>query len=183
MALMIKLLVAALALCTGAEASAQHHDHRSGGSSRPGASAYAGEEARDIKALSAQEQRAWLEGEGMGLARAAELNRYPGPMHVLEHADELGLSGLQRETTHELMHRHKREVRALGAELVAAERRLDDLFRSRRATPAEVSILTQEIGRLHARIRASHLNTHLEQSLILRPEQTAAYDRVRGYAR
>jgi len=164
-----------LALLAGAQASAQHHGHSH--------SPYAGEEVRDIKALSAQEQRAWLEGQGLGLARAAELNGHPGPMHVLEHGQALELSAEQQARTHALMHRHKTEVRALGAELVAAERRLDELFRTRRATPDNVNELTATIGGLQARIRASHLNTHLEQTRLLRPEQVAAYDRLRGYAR
>jgi hypothetical protein len=35
-------------------------------------------------------------GRGMGLALATELNGYPGPMHALEMADALDLSGQQR---------------------------------------------------------------------------------------
>ena len=46
-------------------------------------SPYAGEEAREIKALSTAETKSYLSGEGMGLAKAAELNGYPGPSHVL----------------------------------------------------------------------------------------------------
>jgi hypothetical protein len=36
---------------------------------------------------------------------------------------------------------------------------------------------------LQARIRASHLNTHIRQTALLRAEQVVAYDRLRGYAR
>lgn len=172
-------LVLALA-CLGPPAAAQHHGHSPAASQAPPAG-YAGQEAREIKALSDEEQRAWLEGQGAGLARAAELNSYPGPMHVLEHADRLGLSATQHEQTRALMGRHKAEVRLLGAELVAAERRLDELFRSRQATQAAVALQTQQIGSLAARIRAAHLNTHLEQTALLRPEQIVAYDRLRGY--
>lgn len=119
----------------------------------------------------------------MGPAKAAELNSHPGPMHVLEHADALDLGASQRKQARALMERHKAEVRALGAELVAAERRLDDLFRARRATPAQVGALALQIGTLQGRIRAAHLNTHVEQTRALRPEQIAASDRLRGYAR
>ena len=38
----------------------------------------------DIKSLSQDDQSALLAGRGMGLARPAELNGYPGPAHVLE---------------------------------------------------------------------------------------------------
>jgi hypothetical protein len=53
---------------------------------------YAGLEARSIKTLSDQQIGDLRAGRGMGLALAAELNGYPGPMHVLELADALGLS-------------------------------------------------------------------------------------------
>jgi Spy/CpxP family protein refolding chaperone len=178
---MTRLLTLLLALAS-ASASAQHH-HSAGVPPHGRASPYAGEETREIKALSAEEQRAWREGQGMGLARAAELNGHPGPMHVLEHAAALALTEPQQQQTRSLMERHKAEVRALGAELVEAERQLDDLFRSRRATAKGIEDLTHRIGQLQARIRASHLVTHLEQTGILRPEQVAQYQRVRGYAR
>jgi hypothetical protein len=42
-------------------------------------SPYAGQEQRPIKALSETEMRDLAEGRGMGLAKAAELNSYPGP--------------------------------------------------------------------------------------------------------
>ena len=53
------------------------------------ASPYAGEEGREIKALSAADVDAYLTGQGMGFAKAAELNGYAGPKHVLELAAEL----------------------------------------------------------------------------------------------
>src|SRR5262249_55422706 len=59
-------------------------------------SPYAGQEQRAIKALSDEEIRDLLEARGMGLAKAAELNSYPGPLHVLQLANELGLSDAQR---------------------------------------------------------------------------------------
>ena len=57
---------------------------------------YAGLEARPIKALSEQQIADLRAGRGMGLALAAELNGYLGPMHALELADALDLSGQQR---------------------------------------------------------------------------------------
>ena len=185
---MIKPILATAALAgasflAGPPASAQHHGHAPTRHAQAPNSSYAGEESREIKALSPQEQRAWLEGQGAGLAKAAELNSHPGPMHVLEHAAELSLSARQKRDSRELMDRHKAEVRALGAELVAAERQLDDLFRTRRATIAAVNDLTRQIGSLQGRIRASHLIAHLEQTNALRQDQVAAYDRLRGYAR
>jgi hypothetical protein len=46
-------------------------------------SPYAGQQARPIKAVSDEDIAALRKGEGMGMAKAAELNGYPGPAHVL----------------------------------------------------------------------------------------------------
>ena len=54
-------------------------------------SPYVGQQFREIKALSPQEISDYLSGKGMGLAKAAELNGYPGPAHVLELAAQLDL--------------------------------------------------------------------------------------------
>jgi hypothetical protein len=169
-----------LTLVLGSQASAQYPAHIPSANSHQPKSTYAGEESREIKALSAQEQRAWIEGQGAGFAKAAELNSYPGPMHVLEHAQQLELTTSQQTEARALMEAHKLQGRALGAELVETERQLDQLFRTKRATAATVTGLTQQIGTLQARIRASHLNTHLDQTAMLRPGQIAAYDRLRG---
>lgn len=168
-------LLAGLVVSTAA--SAQHH----GGHGAAPASPYAAETGREIKALSDQEQRAWLEGQGQGLARAAELNGFPGPMHTLELGERLRLTPEQASATRELMARHKEEVRVLGAQLVDAERRLDAAFRLQRVTEGDVERLTAEIGGLQARIRASHLQTHLAQTRLLSREQVAEYARLRGY--
>lgn len=160
-------------------ALAQHHGH--GSSDAVQASPYAGEQTREIKALSAQEQRAWTEGQGMGLARAAELNGYPGPMHVLELARQLKLTDSQATATRMLMDAHKAEVRTLGAEVVDAERQLDALFRDKQATDGNIRHRTETIAQLQARIRAAHLATHVKQTQILTTEQVAQYNKLRGY--
>ena len=41
---------------------------------------YAGQQTRAIKALSDDDIAALRAGEGMGMAKAAELNGYPGPV-------------------------------------------------------------------------------------------------------
>jgi hypothetical protein len=66
---------------------------------------YAGMQSRQIKALSDQQIADLRAGRGMGLALAAELNGYPGPSHVLELADQLGLSPEQRSKVQEISRR------------------------------------------------------------------------------
>lgn len=146
------------------------------------ASPYAGEQARQIKALSEQETLALLQGQGAGLARAAELNGYPGPMHTLELRQPLALTPEQAEATAALMRAHKGRARELGAALVDAERRLDALFAERRADVATVESATRDVALLQARLRAEHLSTHLSQTALLSPEQVRRYAELRGYA-
>jgi Spy/CpxP family protein refolding chaperone len=142
---------------------------------------YKGQETRAIKALSAEEIQQYLAGAGMGFAKAAELNRYPGPMHVLELADQLALTPDQRTAMASLMKAHKAEARDLGAEVVRLERELDALFAERRATPQLVDAKLAEVAAAQARYRGSHLKTHLEAAKLLTSEQIARYDALRGY--
>ena len=164
-----------LALGSFVAAAAAQHGHA------PAPTPYAGQEQRAIKSLSEAEVRDLLSGQGMGLAKAAELNGYPGPAHVLEHADALGLSQRQREATRELMERHKARARDLGRELLAAEQRLDRAFATRKIDTASLAELSAEIGRRQAELRQEHLRTHLEQTALLDERQVRHYAVLRGY--
>lgn len=144
-------------------------------------SPYAGEERRSIKALDPREVDALRQGQGMGYAKAAELNGYPGPMHTLELGEALELSAEQRAATQRLMSEHKARARELGEEIVRAETELDRLFSARLATPAGVLEATQRVASLQARLRAEHLNTHLAQAALLSPAQALRYIELRGY--
>lgn len=144
-------------------------------------SPYAGDEAREIKALSAAEVAELLAGKGMGYAKAAELNGYPGPAHVLELATELALSAAQRAGTEAIFQGMSRSAQALGAKLVDEERALDALFSSRRATPASLAAALERVAALQARLRQVHLQAHIEQTALLTPSQVAQYAALRGY--
>jgi Spy/CpxP family protein refolding chaperone len=144
-------------------------------------SPYAGEQARPIKALGADELRALTEGRGFGFAKAAELNGYPGPMHVVELANRLDLTPEQRSASERLLTEHKARARELGARVIDAERALDALFAQRQADAAAVDAATRRVGELHAALRAEHLKTHLEQTALLNSQQIAHYQRLRGY--
>ena len=143
---------------------------------------YAGQESREIKALSAKEIEQYRAGAGMGYAKAAELNRYPGPMHVLELADRLKLSPEQRQATKQLMDAHKAEARALGARLLDAEGRLEALFRRGEVRPEELATAVREAATVQGEYRLSHLETHRRLRAVLTEAQVAQYDILRGYA-
>src|SRR5438034_9182527 len=101
-------------------------------------SPYRGHEHDAIKALSPQQTQDYLDGKGMGYAKAAELNHYPGPAHVLELADQLRLTGEQRDATVGLVKAHRTEAQAIGAKRVEAEHALEMLFRSAGADEARL---------------------------------------------
>lgn len=147
-----------------------------------GVGPYAGEQTRAVKALSAEETRDLLEGRGMGLAKAAELNRHPGPMHILDLAESLGLSEADAAVVRRVFESMRAEARALGREIVAAEGDLDRLFAHGAADPVAVGALTAKIGALQGRLRAVHLNAHLAIRPLLASDTVARYDSLRGYA-
>jgi len=142
---------------------------------------YAGEADRDIKALSAEEVKQYLSGAGMGYAKAAELNRFPGPQHALEMADKLGLTPNQRGEVARLMEAHKVQARAIGARLVASERALDALFSSGNFGYAALSEAVRAAAAAAGEYRLSHLETHRATRALLSAGQVARYDELRGY--
>jgi hypothetical protein len=142
---------------------------------------YAGLEARAIKALSEQQIADLRAGRGMGLALAAELNGYPGPMHVLELGDSLGLSEQQRGKVQQLFAAMKAEAIPLGETLIAQEADLDHQFASKTITAASLVVATDAIGATHATLRRTHLKYHLLTLDVLTPAQAQRYAELRGY--
>ncbi|HYD79590.1 MAG TPA: hypothetical protein VEC06_07265 [Paucimonas sp.] len=180
----MKTLTIAMALLASCGAHAQHaHDHavHHTHAQTSTASPYAGMQDRTIKALSAQQMADLRAGKGMSLALPAELNGYPGPSHVLELADRLGLSDAQRAATERLFDEMKKEAGALGERLIASEAALDRLFRERRATASSVDDAASNIAHIQGALRAAHLRYHLHMMEVLEPGQVAEYAKLRGY--
>jgi len=146
------------------------------------ASPYAGQAGSEIKALSADEMKALKEGMGMGLAKPAELNHYPGPRHVLDLKDEIGLSASQAADLQAIYDRMHATAVVLGGQIIAKEKALDEEFASGTIDKSTLADLTSRIGALQAALRAVHLSAHLETRSVLTPEQIARYDSLRGYA-
>jgi len=146
-----------------------------------GQSPYAGQEKREIKALSQEDVEGYLSGEGMGFAKAAELNHYPGPKHVLELARELRLEKAQIDQTKSAYDRMHKEAVSLGRKIVEKEGFLDHLFASGKVDAEKLRKLTLEIGTLQGELRAAHLKAHLEMKQILTSHQIQRYDELRGY--
>src|SRR5688572_6202298 len=111
MMVMMRILFATALLLAAANAHAQ----------APGPTPYAGFEQRTIKALSPQQIADLRAGRGMGLALAAELNGFPGPLHVLELSQKLGLTGDQRTEVERMFAAMKAETIPIGESLIQQE--------------------------------------------------------------
>jgi len=144
-------------------------------------SPYVGQETREIKALSQQEIDGYLNGRGLGYAKAAELNHYPGPRHVLDLANKLALTPEQMRQTQAIFETMKAQAIALGKQLVAKEKDLDRQFAHDSIDAVSLQGLLSEIGTLQAKIRYAHLVAHLEQKALLTKQQIQLYDQLRGY--
>lgn len=155
-------------------AAQQEHEHD--------VSPYAGQEARDIKALDPDRVAGLLAGEGLGYAKAAELNGIPGPKHVMELTEALELTGEQRSATEAIFQRMHEAAVELGARIVEAERALDRAFADRAVDGGGLFERTAEIGRLEGELRAVHLRAHLEMLEVLTRHQVHLYGELRGYA-
>jgi hypothetical protein len=142
---------------------------------------YAGLDEREISTLSEADIAALEAGEGWGLALPAELNGYPGPAHVLDHAEALGLSAAQRQRVEAVFDAMRAEARRLGTAYIDAERGVDALFRDGDATPEALAAATARSGAALAALRTVHLAAHLEVTPLLTRHQRHLYTQLRGY--
>jgi Spy/CpxP family protein refolding chaperone len=142
---------------------------------------YAGQQTRTIKALSEDDVRALRKGEGMGMAKPAELNGYPGPAHVLSLAKQLSLTDDQSRKVRLVFDQMSAEAKPLGEEVISHERALDQLFADGHADNCRVTEEVVTIGHLPGRLRMAHLAAHLATRDILTAEQIASYRQLRGY--
>jgi Spy/CpxP family protein refolding chaperone len=147
-----------------------------------GGSPYAGEEGRTIKALSDDQVKEYLEGEGMGLAKPAELNGYPGPRHVLDLSGSLKLTPEQSKSVRVEFDKMHADATRLGAQIVAEERAIDSLFRSNTMSQALLKDRIRKSASLQGELRLDHLRAHLTTRDLLTPEQRESYMVLRGYA-
>lgn len=169
---MYRVILVGTMLLAALQPQNQHEQH----------SPYAAQERSEIAALTVEELAGLREGAGMGLARAAELNGYPGPKHVLELTGELGLSAQQRGAIETIFDRMHEQAIELGEQVLERERQLDRRFAHKHIDADLVNELTAEIGRLRGMLRAAHLQAHIETTALLADEQVRRYEAARGYA-
>lgn len=143
---------------------------------------YAGQETRLIKSLSEDDLEEIARGGGWGLARAAELNGVPGPTHLLELADEIGLTEQQRADIEVVRAQMLSDAITAGERFVAAEQSLDAAFQQGAPDADMLERLVAEAGQARSALRLVHLNAHLLTLPLLTDAQVSRYSVLRGYS-
>lgn len=175
-------LVSGMALCLSIGLGPVAAQAPQDGGGHPGhASPYAGLAEREIKSLSQADIRELRQGRGWGLALPAELNGVPGPAHLLELQDELGLSEDQISAIRAIHAEMRAEAIEVGRRLIEAEAALDAAFAA--GAPEEVRLrrLVDAAEAARADLRFVHLSRHLSTPALLTDEQIERYGELRGY--
>jgi Spy/CpxP family protein refolding chaperone len=150
---------------------AQHDQHHA--AVKPGGTA----------ALTAEAVQQLLDGEGMGLARPAELNSYPGPRHVLDLEKELALTADQEDRVEAIRQQMLERAISLGKQIVHAETELDAAFTSGTLSERDLESRVHAIARLQGDLRLAHLRAHLQTKPVLTDGQVKKYYEHRGSGR
>lgn len=177
--MMRQLLLAApiLLLSVTAQASDGTHSH----GTHTHTSKYAGQETNAIKSLSPGDIAELKRGGGWGLAKAAELNGVPGPLHLLEMRDDIPLDGAQVAAITKIYDHMKSQAIEKGATLIAREQALEAHFKNRTITDAILRTALQAIADARRDLRYVHLAAHLKTPDILSEDQIKTYNALRGY--
>lgn len=105
----------------------------------------------------------------------------PGPAHLLELRDEIGLDAGQIAAIAAIFEAMQDDAHAAGVRFIDAEAALEAAFSSGDLEPAELRELIDEAAAARADLRFVHLSRHLETPPLLTEEQIARYDALRGY--
>ena len=166
------VIALAITLAQPVWAQSHGHDHQP----------YAGFEGRAIKSLSADDIAQLRAGKGWGLALPAELNGKPGPAHLLELQQEIGLSQAQVAAIEALFAEMQEDAIAAGERFMRAEAALSDAFAGDALDDVALRALLDASAKARAELRFVHLRQHLATVEILTEDQIATYNRLRGYA-
>lgn len=164
---------------------AQHHGHgahQPKGHGQPTTDSYAGQQERSIASLSSTDIEQLQQGGGWGLAKPAELNGFPGPLHLLELVHEIELSEAQEIAINKLYEEMRSEAIMAGEMYLQAEFALDEAFESGIVNPDLLEKLLNESAEALASLRLVHLSAHLATKPLLTPQQVQRYNELRGYS-
>ncbi len=142
---------------------------------------YAGAQTREIASLSESDLAELQAGAGWGLALPAELNGVPGPTHLLELSDEIGLTDTQIADLTDIRDRMRAAAITAGEAFIASEKALSDAFADGVPDASTLAELIEASGQARATLRYTHLSAHLETVPLLTDDQIAKYNVLRGY--
>ena len=169
------VIVATLASCTAQPASTPT-------STPVPTSPYVSLRDNPIRGMSPEEVKELETGAGAGFARAAELNGYPGPRHILDLRDNLDLSEDQRAEVQKLYDAMNGEARQMGAEILQLETELELAFREGTIDGTTLETKVSNLAEKYGELRLLHLRTHLTAIQFLTPHQLTLYNQLRGYS-
>ncbi len=135
-----------------------------------------------LRTLPAETVQALVAGTGMGMAKPAEVNHFPGPRHVLDLADKLQLTPEQLARTRVIFDAMHTKAITLGQQILAREQDLEHAFAGPDVDVTKVQQLVSTIGELQAQLRIVHLAALLEERKLLHAGQVSNYDALRGNA-
>ncbi|PWU25151.1 MAG: hypothetical protein C5B48_02740 [Candidatus Rokuibacteriota bacterium] len=149
----------------------------------PLTSPYQRQAETNLRGLSESEVADLKAGRGMGLARAAELNNYPGPRHVLDAvaAGRLAASADQIQRVQQIFDEMNSQALSVGAQILDEEQLLEAGFRAATVTEPDLRSRVLRIATLQGDLRAIHLTAHLATRAVLSESQVARYNELRGY--
>lgn len=172
---MYRLFISAiLTLLLASPIYAQEHGHWK-------TSPYTGEQKRLIKSLSDKEVEDLRKGAGSGFAKAAELNGYPGPSHLLELREEIQLDNEQVSRIQAIFERMRTDAVEEGERLIVREMALDAEFKDHTVTERTLLERLAEVEDSRRKLRLIHLSAHLETVAVLHSAQIDRYNVLRGY--
>ena len=169
----MKNYVVILLLFTGAQADQIQHPHTS---------EYTGQEMQTIKSLSPKDIAELKRGGEWGLAKAAELNGLPGPVHLLEMREEFHLNDAQVTEITKIYNEMKSQAIQQGERLIALELELENHFQNRTINNTLLRSSLDAIEEVRKELRYIHLSAHLATPEILSEKQIEKYNELRGYS-
>ncbi len=132
-----------------------------------------------IPSLNEGQYNAYLKGEEMGMARAAELNNYPSPARVLNYQNQLKLSQSQINQLQAAVKSLDFKAREMGRFILQNEKKLNELFYSKKANEGNLIYFSNQIGLYQGELRNAHLQAHLKAFRLLTPDQLKKYAQIK----
>lgn len=144
-------------------------------------SPYVAQMTSPVRGLSAQEVADLRAGRGMGYARMAELNSYPGPRHLLDLQKELQLSTEQITAINAIFVEMEQHAQSLGQQIITGEEQLGVAFATNTLDEATLQGQVMQLADRYGQLRMTHLQAHLAVTPLLTTVQINAYNELRGY--